>query len=552
MRPTRLSDADMAAYVQHGYWRNEVMTGIFSGYARRCPGALACRDETRSYTWAEAERASSQLAASLVRLGLRRDERVLVQMPSDCREFILRTALKKAGLIGAYVAVQWREIELGYTLERLTPAAVVMPQAFKDLDADGLLERIAGQASSVRHRIAIDKPAGNNWLSFDAMCDEPLSEEFRAVIDSSAFRYDEVSLVTTSSGTSGPAKLCEWPEAAQIHIGHGIAGRLQLTGDDRVGLFAPMSGAAGVLLWVACAEAPFPLIFPGSFDAHDLLSLVEREGITVITTVPAILARLAQAPLETYDLSSLRAIRVGTAAMGLELARSVEKRTGCRVIPAAGSMECPGFGHASVGEPFDLRLNGSVGLPLPGCRLRIEDEDGQEVTPGQVGHLNVNAPFASSGYWCDPEATAAAWSDTREGGWYATGDMALVEEDGRLRMVGRRKETINRSGHKILPLELEHVISRHPDVLECAVVGAPDDKYGEVPWAFILLRAGQGCDARVLSAFIRAQGVATYKVPSRFIEVKEFPRVSGNKIDKRSLLIDALRTDGTVQTESGR
>ena len=259
---------------------------------------------------------------------------------------------------------------------------------------------------------------------------------------------------------------------------------------------------------------------------------MEDEKITVATTVPVILARLAEEDLASFDLSSLRALRVGTAAADLDAARRLESRTNCRVVVAAGSMECPGFAHADVKEPAALRLGGGVGMPHPGCRLRIEDENGEALPPGKAGLLKISAPYASSGYWNDPEATRAVWSE----GWCATGDVASLDGDGRLTLLGRSKEVINRSGQKILPIEVEREIAKHPDIFQCAVVAAPDPEYGETPWAFFQAREGKTLHPEALIDVLRTGGLATYKIPARFIQLSELPRVGGGKIDKKRLL----------------
>jgi acyl-coenzyme A synthetase/AMP-(fatty) acid ligase len=202
-------------------------------------------------------------------------------------------------------------------------------------------------------------------------------------------------------------------------------------------------------------------------------------------------------------------------------------------------MESTGFGHANVTEPNEIRLDGSVGLPLDGCRLRIDDEHGNPLPASTSGELKVCAPFSSSGYWKDPETTASVWSD----GWYATGDIGVLDGNGRLTLLGRLKDTINRSGHKILPAEVEQEIMGHPDVMECSVVAAPDREYGQVPWAFVQMRTGFAFDADTLAQTIRDSGLASYKIPARFIEVAEFPRISDNKIDKKTLLKMAVTKD---------
>ena len=532
MKPTLNDREKTESYLAAGYWTRETMVDQYAAYARDFPGKVACRDAEQEITWRQLDETTDRIAASLIALGIQRDARVLVQIPSSSREMVLRIAFKKAGLLGCFAPMQWRRRELDYTCEQIDPSAIFVARGSMDDDQRGWLDQtFAGRAGlGVRVSLSADPPAG--WLGWSDLDDSPQNAEALNQITARQFRFDEVSLITASSGTSSLAKLNEWPEAAQVCIGRGTVPRLGITGDDNIGMFAPMAGAAGVLAWVMSGTVPCTYTFPGTFDAYDLLTLVDAEKVTVATTVPVILARLAQEDLASFDLSSLRALRVGTGAAGLDAARHIESLTNCRVVVASGAMECPGFGHADINEPSVLRLDGSTGLPLPGCRLRIDDDDGVALASRQVGHVRVSAPFASLGYWNDPEATQTVWRD----GWYTTGDMGVLDEGGRLTLLGRTKEVINRSGHKILLIEVEQEIAKHASVFQCAVVAAPDAEYGEVPWAFVQVRNGKTLDADALIEHLRDGGLATYKIPTRFIELSEFPRVGGNKIDKKQLL----------------
>ena len=529
MRPSFLGQDDIEAFLGNGDWSRKTMLDGYAVHAARFPDRVACRDESGTLTWEQLETVTDRLAANLIDLGLARDSTALVRMPSSCREIVVRIAFKKAGIIGAFAPMQWRRRELDHVRGRIAPGLAVMALDRADADDAAWLEDAFARPSTPRIDLSARPAAG--WLGWQDVTGPPGGGALGR-IPGRRFAFDEVSLITASSGTSGFAKLCEWPEAAQLCAARGVAARLGLGGDDNVGMFAPMSGAAGLLVWLASGEIPCAFTFPAGYGPAGLLEAVRKSRITVGTTVPVILARLAREPLESHDLSSLRALRVGTAAADVEAALSFEDRTGCRVVVASGSMECPGFAHADAGEPRDLRLNGSVGLPLPGCRMRIAGDDGAALPAGGVGELQVRAPYASSGYWGDPEATGKAWSD----GWYATGDIACLDGDGRLRLLGRIKDVINRSGHKILPIEIEREISGHPDVLECAVVSAPDAEYGEVPWAFVQPRPGAPLDAGALAETLRRSGLASYKMPARFIELPEFPRVSDNKIDRKALV----------------
>lgn len=525
MRPTLLTSRDIERFLADGHWVSETMVERYKAFARRDPDKIACRDESETYSWAELDAITENLAANMVALGVARDATALVQMPSSCREVVLRIAFKKAGIIGAFAPLQWRRRELDDVIARTRPSLLVVSRetaATKDSAWLTVAE------SQILHRIDLSDGKTDGWRRWADLL-EPTA---KTISETRPFAFDEVSLITVSSGTSGISKLCEWPEAAQICMGRTIGERMGFQPDDTVGIFAPMAGAAGLLVWTVSGTTPCTFCFPDSYNTAHLLDLAEDWRVSIATTVPVILARLAVEPLASRDLNALRQLRVGTAAADIDAAQSFENQTGCKVITASGSMECPGFGHASPEEGAESRLDGSVGLPLRGCRLRIEDEHGTELSVGEVGELKASAPFASSGYWKDPDDTAAVWSD----GWYATGDMGRLDENGRLTLQGRLKETINRSGHKILPIEIETEIAKHPDVFAVAVAGAPDREYGAVPWAFVQMRSGCPFEASVLANGLRDNGLASYKIPNRFIEVAELPRINGNKVDKKALL----------------
>lgn len=539
MRPSLTTPRIIDDYLDAGYWSRETMLDRYAAYAKDHPDRIACRDGDGAYSWAELDAATDRMAANLIDLGIDRDATALIRMPSSCREIVLRIALKKAGIIGIFAPLQWRRRELAYVWERIDPGLVAMSSARMENDVSAWLDDALANADGKRVRVDMSANAPDEWLNWRDLLDAPAKADAQNRIAARSFRYDEVSLVTASSGTSGLAKLCEWPEGAQVFMSRVLQERMEITGEDITGIFAPMSGAAGLMMWMVSWTVPCTTAFPDDYKAATLLDLVEQAGVTAGTTVPVILARLAREPLGSRDLASLRLMRVGTAAADMDAATTFEERTGCRVVIASGSMECTGFGHAGVNEAKDVRLNGSVGLPLRGCRLRIEDERGDIVPAGTSGELKVTAPFASSGYWKDPVTTAAAWSD----GWYATGDIGVLDDSGRLTLLGRIKDTINRSGHKILPAEIEKEIARHPDVLECSVVGAPDREYGQVPCAFVQMRAGCAFDADALRQTVENSGLASYKTPSRFIAVDRFPRINDSKVDKKALLEMSLAAD---------
>lgn len=533
---TRLTPAAVERLVARGLWERTTMAAACDRFAAERPSAIAVTDAAHRYTWQELKTLTDGLAVSLVRLGLNRGERVLVQLPGGAAEMIVRLALKKAGLVGAYAPVQWREQELAEALRRLGPAAVILPLEFKGHTPATLFERVEG-AASVRLRICLEATPPRGWVALPQLLAHCASAAEVEALCALQVRFDEISTVTSSSGSTGLPKLCAWPEAAQLALARGVAERTQLTAADAVGIFCPIAGGGGLMLAVCCGFVPCKYTIAGDYSAEALLSLVERERLTVIATVPAILARLAQAPAVAHcDLRSLRVIRVGTAAANPELARLAEERLGCVVVQAAGAMEIGCFAQVELNEPTAIRHGGTVGRPLVGIEARLVDERGVPVACDEVGELQLWSAFAAVGYVGDESRAIQGWDPDDPECWFKTGDLARRDPAGRLSIVGRRKEMINRSGLKVFPHEVERVIAQHPSVEEAAVVGVPDPVYGEVPWAFVLPRSGANAVLGELEQHLRAAGLAPFKIPARFIVVDELPRAGGTKVSKSRLL----------------
>ena len=242
--PSRLTRADIAFFTASGLWRTDTMVGAYERYAAKMPGRLACRDDNTQHSWLEVKTLSDRLAANLAKLGLRRGERVLVQIFTGCDEFVLRIALKKAGLVGVYVALQWRASELRSAIERCEPAAIVMPLGFKGTDFLSVWRDVEAKSACVRHRISTGDSASPGWTTLIDL-QRPASESEILDVMRRAFAFDEVSVITTSSSTSGMPKLIEWPEAAQCLAGRGIVARFGLSERDNVGMFFTDDGRSG-------------------------------------------------------------------------------------------------------------------------------------------------------------------------------------------------------------------------------------------------------------------------------------------------------------------
>jgi len=241
-----------------------------------------------------------------------------------------------------------------------------------------------------------------------------------------------------------------------------------------------------------------------------------------------------------HDVSSLRLCISGGAAMPVEVMRKFEEAFGCIILEGYGLSETSPVASTN---PFDgERKAGSIGIPISGVEMKAVDETDHEVAPGEVGEIVIRGHNVMKGYWNNTEATREAL----RGGWFHTGDMATVDEDGYFYIVDRKKDMIIRGGYNVYPREVEEVLYEHPAVREAAVIGVPHDALGEEVGAAIALRAAADCDAEQLRDYVK-QRVAAYKYPRHVWIVDELPKGPTGKILKREIALPtALHHAGTT------
>ncbi|MBI4488823.1 MAG: acyl--CoA ligase [Deltaproteobacteria bacterium] len=521
------------SYMAQGLWTLDTTVSALQRLAKDSGQTLAGSDAHRRLTWAEIERESCRVGSFLRRLGLKRGELVLVQLPNCVENLVLRFALKRVGLLGVYIPVVWREAEMQRVVRLTGARALVAPSRFLDIDYHEMFKQFRLDFPELRWGIFVrgDVPKSVGTFCWEELAGTPAKEE-----SGDAFEPWEVSLISVSSGSTGAPKLCEWPEAAQLLTGRGLAELLEISSQDVVGIFCPLGGGAGAMGWLAAVAAGARMVLGESFHAEEILGTMERERVSLMCTVPSILLRILDLPdLSRWDLSALRLIRTGTAAVVPATAREAERRLGARIVPAAGSMEAITFTQTSPHDPPEIRLEGFVGKPLPGGEVRIIGEGGVPVGPGQVGELEIRGAYTGSGYFRDPEATRAAWGTLGPEGWFRTGDLALMTSDGIISIVGRVRDVVNRGGRKVFPAELESILMQHPSVLEAVVVGIPHERLGEATRACVVPRNGQDLTEDEIRKFLESQQIATYKFPDEIRLVPELPRLPGGKVDRKNL-----------------
>jgi long-chain acyl-CoA synthetase len=266
------------------------------------------------------------------------------------------------------------------------------------------------------------------------------------------------------------------------------------------------------------------------FDPEKALEIIERDKVTVFQGVPTMYNAMLHADAAgSVDASCLRLCMSGGAAIPVELIRGFEDRFGCAILEGYGLSETSPV--ASFNHPDRERKPGSIGTPIEGVEMQVWDDDGNEVAQGEVGEIVIRGHNVMKGYWERSDATQEA---VTKDGWFRSGDMAKMDEDGYFFIVDRKKDLIIRGGYNVYPREVEEVLYEHPAIQEAAVVGVPDESLGEEVGAVVVLKKGESLDADEVKAYVKEQ-VAAYKYPRKVWFADELPKGPTGKILKREI-----------------
>jgi acyl-CoA synthetase (AMP-forming)/AMP-acid ligase II len=301
---------------------------------------------------------------------------------------------------------------------------------------------------------------------------------------------------------------------------------------------SPMSHAAGLLIWPMLAAGARYVVMP-AFDPAGFLELIERERCTLTLVVPTMIQMLAAVPeAKSRDLSSLRMVMYGAAPItekalraGLDLWGNVMYQTYGQSEALPGTTLTPAY-HRTGGTERDRQILTSAGRPSPNVAITIIDEDDHVLPTGQVGEICIDTPGAMKGIWGDPEATAARFTAD---GSVRTRDMGYLDDDGFLHIVDRKEDMIISGGYNVWPLEVENALSQHPDVQEVAVVGVPDEKWGEAVFAVVVLRDGARVTEDELMAFARDKVGAVKRPKQLLISRDPLPKSVVGKLLRRQV-----------------
>jgi long-chain acyl-CoA synthetase len=343
---------------------------------------------------------------------------------------------------------------------------------------------------------------------------------------------DDTAVILYTSGTTGTPKGAELTHANLRRNCTTSARTLgEFTEEDVLLGALPLFHTFGQTCTMNCAlvSGACVTMLP-RFDPDKALEIIERDRVSVFQGVPTMYNALLHAErADSTDASCLRMCMSGGAAIPVELIRAFEEKFGCIILEGYGLSETSPV--ASFNHPDKPRKAGSIGTPIEGVEMQVWDDEGNEMPQGEVGEIVIRGHNVMKGYWNRPDATREAITDD---GWFRTGDMALVDEDGYFFIVDRKKDMIIRGGYNVYPREIEELLYEHPAVQEAAVLGVPDEQLGEEVGAAVVLCKGESLEPDELRAWLKEQ-VAAYKYPRKIWFVDELPKGPTGKILKREI-----------------
>ncbi|WP_017317768.1 class I adenylate-forming enzyme family protein [Mastigocladopsis repens] len=479
------------------------------------PDKIALIFEEKTFTYKQLDGLANRVANGLRGLGIKRGDRVALFLPNIPEFVISYLGILKIGAIVVSVNVMLKSAEVSYILNDCAAKAIITTESQSEQVA-------VADLPELQHVLIAEGEASKGITLTQLM--ESSSAQARAV---EMDRHAPASIVYTS-GTTG------FPKGATLSHGNVISNMYShnrccgMQPNDRLLLYLPLFHCFGQnAILNAGLNVCATIILQRRFDLDQALYAINTHQVTMFFGVPTVFLKLLNTDISVYSLESVRYYFSAAAPMPFEAAQNWQDKYGLVIHEGYGLTEtspCACYNH-------DLKYKlGSIGMPIENVEMKIVDGDGHQVQPGELGEIVIKGPNVMLGYWNRPFETA----EVIKNGWFHTGDIGRIDEQGFFYIVDRLKDMVNVSGFKVYPTEVENVIYQHPAVAECAVYGVPELLKGEIVKANIVLKAGHAMTEQQIMDFC-SERMANYKIPRAIHFVDSLPKNPTGKVLKRVL-----------------
>jgi long-chain acyl-CoA synthetase len=476
------------------------------------PDHCAIIEAERSISFSEFSRDANQMASALVRVGVRPGDHVALCAPNSYAWLVVYFGAIKAGAVAVTFSHLLMKEELARTLADCEPK-VLFTTDEKWEDVGGLGERPYPELVVCDH----------GDISYARLAEKG-TPEFKTM---DRHRQDTAAILYTGGTTGIPKGAMLTHENLQTSI-FNVAYYERSTQNDRALCFLPLNHVFGQMhIMNATVFSGGGLVIQPSFNLEKVLEAINHHQVTKFYAVPTVYVRLLRLPDLREKMGPVRYCFSAAASMATEVVREWKARTGLNIYEAYGMTESASivtYNH------YYRHVIGSVGTPANLVEVQIRDLEGNVLGQGERGEICICGPNITKGYLNQPEETESAFW----GNWFRSGDIGVIDEDGYLYIVDRLKDMIITGGENVYSREVEEVLYTRPEVLECAVIGLPDQEYGERVTAFIIPRKGYSIDPVSLKDYLKAR-LAAFKVPKEYITVEELPKSGAGKVLKKEI-----------------
>jgi fatty-acyl-CoA synthase len=502
--------------------------------------ALVSRHQDERYSYAQLSEAVERVARGLLALGLEPGERVGIWAPNCTEWALVQFATAKLGIILVNINPAYRTSELEYALRQSGCRALISAQSFKTSDYAAMVAEVRPSVDTLEHVVFLDGPDWAGLLSDGERVSPAEVAERQA-----ATQFDDPINIQYTSGTTGFPKGATLSHHNILNNAYFVGRGCCYTEEDRICIPVPFYHCFGMVMGnlAAIAHGACMVIPAPAFEPVAVLETVQDERCTSLYGVPTMfIAELEHERFGEFDLSSLRTGIMAGSPCPIETMRRVVSEMHMEDVTICYGMTetSPVSTQTAADDPLDKRV-GTVGQVHPHVEVKVIDPITERIVErGETGELCTRGYSVMLGYWEEPEKTADAID---RGRWMHTGDLAVMDDEGYLRIVGRSKDMVIRGGENVYPREIEEFLYTHPDVADVQVIGVPDARYGEELMAWIVPRAGASLDQDAIAEFCRGK-IAHFKIPRYVQAVDEFPMTVTGKVQKFKLRERAIEELG--------
>jgi len=544
--PYKKGDADK--YNKFRWWPGMTMGDMLDKAASVYPNKEALVDSISRYTYAELVEISNRLAVSLMELGIKKQDRVILQLP-NWNEFVYSYfALQKIGAVVILFLPRHGQTEIDHICQLSGATAWISAEKWRSIDYRPIIDNVLKTNPGLQSVILVRGKGSNHFHSLENLVDKgELSDHNLQKLAERRPDPMEVEHMGLTGGTTGLSKVA--PRTHNVHICRTeyTARAWEMTHNDTCLIVAP-AGHDLTFCNALCATIFMfgKLVMLDSTEPEAVLRMIQDEAVTKIAWVPTLASRLVSfEKINDYDLTSFQTMLCGGQPLTSELVKEINEKLGCKVINSYGGTE--GQQVMTRLDADQATIHTNAGKPTcPYSSYKIIDANEKELSRNTPGELVVKGPDVFTGYYNSPEENEKAFT---KDGFFKTGDQAKIDDSGIITITGRIKDIILRGGENVSPIEIENLIITHPGVAQVSVIGMPCPTLGEKACAYIQLKPGEALSFEDTISFLKSKGASVLQLPERVEFVKSLPLTKTNKTDKKALREDIrnkLKAEGIL------